>query len=85
MEYALFIISGLIIGVLLWQLMKGGKIGLVGGITIGVIGVLFGGFIFPKLGVTIGELILGAILLFLGAVLAFYVMHFMVHKRSNRF
>jgi uncharacterized membrane protein YeaQ/YmgE (transglycosylase-associated protein family) len=54
MEFLWIILVGLIAGWLASILVRGGGLGLVGNIVVGVIGALLGGFLAGKLGFTAG-------------------------------
>ena len=72
MEFLWFILIGIAAGWLAGQIMKSGGYGLVGDLIVGVIGALFGGWLFGLAGIAaaglIGQLVvatLGAIVLIL--------------------
>lgn len=62
MEFLWIILVGLIAGWLASKLVRGGGLGLVGNIVVGVIGALLGGFLAGKLGFAAGTGFLGSIL-----------------------
>lgn len=57
-----FLIIGAIAGWLAGLIVRGGGMGLIGDILIGVVGAFVAGAIFPRLGVNLGGGVLGAIL-----------------------
>ncbi|RNC71048.1 MAG: GlsB/YeaQ/YmgE family stress response membrane protein [Desulfuromonadales bacterium] len=70
MHFLWFILIGIAAGWLAGQIMRGGGFGLVGDLVVGVIGALFGGFLFGLLGLSafglLGQLVtatVGAIVL----------------------
>jgi uncharacterized membrane protein YeaQ/YmgE (transglycosylase-associated protein family) len=52
---------GLIAGWLAATIVKGGALGLVGSIVVGVVGAFIGGWLIPALGIPMGEGLLAAI------------------------
>ncbi|HEX5012084.1 MAG TPA: GlsB/YeaQ/YmgE family stress response membrane protein [Planctomycetota bacterium] len=53
-DFLWFILIGLIAGWLAGVLVKGGGYGVIGDIVVGVLGALFGGWLFRQLGVSTG-------------------------------
>jgi uncharacterized membrane protein YeaQ/YmgE (transglycosylase-associated protein family) len=51
MQLIWFVLIGIAAGWLAGQIMKGGSFGLLGDLVVGVIGALFGGFLFGALGI----------------------------------
>jgi uncharacterized membrane protein YeaQ/YmgE (transglycosylase-associated protein family) len=68
-----FLLIGLVAGWLASTFMRGGSLGLVGNLAIGVVGAFIGGFLFRLLGLaavgTIGQLITATV----GAVVLLYL------------
>ena len=62
MSIVYFILVGLIAGWLAGVLVKGGGMGVVGDIVVGVIGALLGGWLFGMLGISAGGGLAGAII-----------------------
>ena len=62
MEFLWIILVGLIAGWLASILVRGGGLGLIGNIVVGVIGALLGGFLAGKLGFAAGAGIMGSIM-----------------------
>jgi uncharacterized membrane protein YeaQ/YmgE (transglycosylase-associated protein family) len=58
----IFIIVGVVAGWLAGQVMRGGGFGLVGDLTVGVVGAVIAGLLFPMLGVSLGSGIVMAII-----------------------
>ena len=57
------------------QLVRGGGFGLVGDLIVGVIGALIAGYLFPRLGISLGSGILGAIIAAtIGAVILLFIL-----------
>jgi uncharacterized membrane protein YeaQ/YmgE (transglycosylase-associated protein family) len=46
-----FLLIGLVVGLLVWQFVKGGKYGILGDIVVGVIGASIGGILYRAIGV----------------------------------
>ena len=66
---------GLVAGWLAGQRVKGGGLGVIGDIVVGVVGALLGGFGFSSLGVPLGGGLLGSIIVAtIGAVLLIFVL-----------
>jgi uncharacterized membrane protein YeaQ/YmgE (transglycosylase-associated protein family) len=81
MEFAWFILIGLVAGWLAGQLVKGGGFGVIGDIVVGVVGALIGGFLFRTMGVSAGGGLLGSIIVAtLGAVIFIFILRLI--KRS---
>lgn len=51
MNFLWFILIGIAAGWLAGQIMKGGGYGVIGDLIVGVIGSIFGGYLFGKLGI----------------------------------
>ena len=74
MEFAWFIVIGLVAGWLAGQFVKGGGFGIIGDIVVGVLGALLGGFLFRALGVSLGGGLLGALIVAtIGAVVLIFL------------
>ena len=75
MEFIWFILIGLVAGWLAGQLVKGGGFGVVGDIVVGVLGSVFGGFLFRSLGLSSGGGLLGAIIVAtIGAIALIFIL-----------
>ncbi len=75
MEFVWFILVGLVAGWLAGVLMKGGGFGVIGDISIGVLGALLGGFLFRSLGVSLGGGLLGSIVVAtVGAIVLIFIL-----------
>ena len=59
MNIILFLVIGLVAGWLAGVLVKGGGLGLIGDLIVGVIGAFLGGFLFTFFKVSIGQGLLG--------------------------
>jgi uncharacterized membrane protein YeaQ/YmgE (transglycosylase-associated protein family) len=57
-----WIVIGAVAGFLASVLVRGGSLGLVGNIVVGIVGAVVAGWLLPVLGVSLGAGILGAIL-----------------------
>jgi len=69
-----FLIVGLIAGWLAGVLVKGGGLGVIGDIVVGVVGAFIGGFLFSTLGVSSGGGLLGSIIVAtIGAVVLIFL------------
>jgi uncharacterized membrane protein YeaQ/YmgE (transglycosylase-associated protein family) len=66
-------IVGLIAGFLAGKVMKGGGIGVLMDIVIGIIGALIGGWVFGLLGISAGGLIGSIIVAFVGACILLWL------------
>ncbi len=62
MLFVWFILVGLTAGWLAGRLVKGGGYGIVGDIVLGVLGAVFGGFLFRSAGLYIGGGLIGAVI-----------------------
>jgi len=51
----IWLLVGLVAGVLAGMIVKGGGFGVVGDIVIGIIGAFIGGWLLPQLGISIGS------------------------------
>ena len=60
-EILIFLLIGAVAGWLAGKLMKGGGLGILGNIIVGVIGSVIGGFVFGLIGISAGG-ILGSII-----------------------
>lgn len=54
MDLIIFLVIGALAGWLAGVIMKGGGFGLVGDIIVGILGSYFGGWLLPKVGLSIG-------------------------------
>ena len=74
MQMIWFLIVGAIAGWLAGQIMKGKGFGLVGNITVGIIGAVLGGFLFRLLGISAGGGLIGSLVTaVIGAVVLLFV------------
>ncbi len=70
-----WLIVGGVAGWLAGVIMKGGGLGLIGNIIVGIIGAFIGGWLLPQLGVSIGSGIVGAIVTAtIGAVVLLFIL-----------
>jgi uncharacterized membrane protein YeaQ/YmgE (transglycosylase-associated protein family) len=69
----IFLAVGALAGWLAGIIVKGKGFGLVGNITVVIIGALLGGFVFGFLGITTGGLLGAVIMATIGAVLLLYI------------
>ena len=69
MNLIIFLVIGALAGWLAGVIMKGGGFGLIGNIVVGVVGAFLGGWLLPKLGVSIGGDFGGFITAVIGAVI----------------
>ena len=63
------LLIGAVAGWLAGQIMRGGGLGLLGNIVVGVIGALIGGWLFGVLGIAVGGLIGSIIAATVGAII----------------
>lgn len=76
MSWIAFLIVGLIAGWLAGMIMRGGGMGIIGDIVVGVIGAVIGGYLFSALGVNSGESWIGWILTALvGSVILLFIVN----------
>ena len=68
MDFLWFLLTGLAAGWLASQIMKGGGSGLVGDLSMGVIGAIIGGFLFSLIGLSATGLLGSLITATVGAV-----------------
>ena len=74
MEFIWFIVIGLAAGWLAGQVVKGGGDGVIGDIVIGMLGALLGGFLFRRLGVSVGSgFFVSLIVATIGAIVLLFV------------
>ena len=66
---SIFLLIGAVAGWLAGQIMRGGGLGLLGNIVVGVIGALIGGWLFGALGIAVGGLIGSIIAATVGAII----------------
>jgi len=69
-----FLIIGICAGWLAGQFVKGGGLGLIGDLVVGVIGAVLGGFLFSLLGITAGGLVGNLVCATVGAVLLLVIL-----------
>ena len=70
-----WLIVGGVAGWLAGIILKGGGLGLVGNIIVGIVGAFIGGWLLPQLGVTIGSGIIGAVITAtIGAVVLLFIL-----------
>ncbi|MCE2869673.1 MAG: GlsB/YeaQ/YmgE family stress response membrane protein [Gammaproteobacteria bacterium] len=73
MNLIIFLVIGALAGWLAGVIMKGGGFGLIGNIVVGVVGAFLGGWLLPKLGVSIGGDFGGFITAVIGAVILLFI------------
>ena len=73
MNLIIFLVIGALAGWLAGVIMKGGGFGLIGNIAVGVVGAFLGGWLLPKLGVSIGGDFGGFITAVIGAVILLFI------------
>jgi uncharacterized membrane protein YeaQ/YmgE (transglycosylase-associated protein family) len=73
MDVIIFLLIGALAGWLAGVIMKGGGFGLIGNIVVGVVGAFLGGWLLPKLGVSIGGDFGGFITAVIGAVILLFI------------
>ncbi len=81
MEILITIIIGAVAGWLGSQIFKGGSLGLLGNIVVGVLGSFVGYWLLGKLGINLGSGLLGAILTgAVGAIVILAVLNIILRK-----
>ena len=73
MDLIIFLLIGALAGWLAGVIMKGGGFGVIGNIVVGVVGAFLGGWLLPKLGVSIGGDFGGFITAVIGAVILLFI------------
>lgn len=73
MDLIIFLLIGALAGWLAGVIMKGGGFGLIGNIVVGVVGSFLGGWLLPKLGLSIGGDFGGFITAVIGAVILLFI------------
>jgi uncharacterized membrane protein YeaQ/YmgE (transglycosylase-associated protein family) len=73
MDLIIFLVIGALVGWLAGVIMKGGGFGVIGNIIVGILGAMLGGWLLPKLGVTIGGEFGGFITAVIGAVILLFI------------
>ena len=69
-----WIVVGGVAGWLASTIVKGGGLGIVGNVVLGIIGAIVAGFLFPSLGISLGGGIIGAIIAAaVGAVIVLFI------------
>ena len=72
MNLIIFLVIGALAGWLAGVIMKGGGFGVIGNIVVGVVGSFLGGWLLPKLGLSIGGDFGGFITAVIGAVILLF-------------
>ena len=73
MDLIVFLVIGAIVGWLAGVIMKVGGFGVIGNIIVGILGAMLGGWLLPRLGVTIGGEFGGFITAVIGAVILLFI------------
>ena len=73
MDLIIFLVIGALAGWLAGVIMKGGGFGVIGNIIVGILGAMLGGWLLPKLGLTIGGEFGGFITAVIGAVILLFI------------
>ena len=73
MNLIIFLCIGALVGWLAGMIMKGGGFGVIGNIIVGILGAMLGGWLLPKLGLTIGGEFGGFITAVIGAVILLFI------------
>ncbi len=73
MHLIFFLLIGLLAGWLAGLIMRGGGIGLLGNMVVGVIGAFLGGFLFDALRITVGGFIGSLLTATVGAVVLLFI------------
>ncbi len=75
MGIIIWLIVGAIAGWLAGMVVKGGGIGLIGDIFVGIVGGLIAGWLLPQLGIVIGSGVVGDVIdSFIGAVILLIIL-----------
>lgn len=81
MELVWFVLIGLCAGWLANQIMKGGSDGIVGNMIVGVIGAIFGGFLFRLIGLQATGLLGSLVTATVGAIVLIWLLRQFGGKR----
>ncbi len=73
MHLIFFLLIGLLAGWLAGLIMRGGGLGLLGNMVVGVIGAFLGGFLFDALRITVGGFIGSLLTATVGAVVLLFI------------
>ena len=73
MDLIIFLVIGALAGWLAGVIMKGGGFSVIGNIVVGVVGSFLGGWLLPKLGLSIGGDFGGFITAVIGAVILLFI------------
>lgn len=73
MNLIIFLVIGALAGWLAGVIMKGGGFGVIGNIVVGILGSFLGGWLLPKLGLSIGGDFGGFITAVIGAVILLFL------------
>jgi uncharacterized membrane protein YeaQ/YmgE (transglycosylase-associated protein family) len=73
MDLIIFLVIGALAGWLAGVIMKGGGFGVIGDIIVGILGSFVGGWLLPKVGLSIGGDFGGFITAVIGAVILLFV------------
>ena len=73
MDLIIFLVIGALAGWLAGVIMKGGGFGVIGDIIVGILGSFLGGWLLPKVGLSIGGDFGGFITAVIGAVILLFV------------
>lgn len=73
MDLIIFLVIGALAGWLAGVIMKGGGFGVIGDIIVGILGSFIGGWLLPKVGLSIGGDFGGFITAVIGAVILLFV------------
>ena len=73
-QYLLFVIIGGVAGWLAGLIMKGAGFGIVSNIIVGILGAIFGGWLFRQLGISTGHQLIGSLFTaVVGAVILLFI------------
>ncbi len=70
----LFLIIGLAAGWLASKLLRGGSLGLMGDLVVGMVGAILGGWLFNLLGISLGGIIGSLVTALVGALVLIYLL-----------
>ena len=73
MDLIIFLVIGALVGWLAGVIMKGGGFGVIGNIIVGILGAMLGGWLLPRLDITIGGEFGGFITAVIGAVILLFI------------
>jgi uncharacterized membrane protein YeaQ/YmgE (transglycosylase-associated protein family) len=83
-QLAIFLLIGAVAGWLAGLMVKGGGFGILGNIIVGVLGAIFGGWLFAQLGISTGNQWIGSLITAtVGAVVLVFLLGLITRKNRK--